>query len=451
MKVRYPLYSKTYRTIEAITSNENWASLVQNSEAINKEFEVTDFLVSLKSLLKDIRKVYLNASEPPVYTKLIELFEDNKEIIEELNIINYRSHLFFFKIGAIVEESIDQGHTISVNPKEFCLVEVSDMEFMDKAFCHFNNVEANKTIAYIAFPNIDLSVDNFSEIISNSSFNGDALCLILNMWSDEISSGKYIITHNDSDSKNSAISALKLHLVINGRVIHEPVITQKSPESDIKSLINPSNKYQQFNEVIDILSEYNSRKEVLNKFISLYHVVENFMVRHPIVELEKRNNGRVFNMRDFKSLDLFLESSEKKNLDKLIKSSFRQVLLGKSIQEYSLDKFKGLEDNGSFDIDEFDDFATRLGLKKENYFSSTKGNVNAFPAAVSKAIYFFRNAIVHNKETEVHISNETLSITVKTFITDFLFYVMERISFGLLIKENDCIWYRNSSLLLYSD
>jgi hypothetical protein len=67
----------------------------------------------------------------------------------------------------------------------------------------------------------------------------------------------------------------------------------------------------------------------------------------------------------------------------------------------------------------------------------------------SKIVYAIRNAIVHNKETEFHLTYASLDPTMRLLIESFLIPILEKICFSLIGSPNVDLWYQNKSLSLY--
>ena len=64
-------------------------------------------------------------------------------------------------------------------------------------------------------------------------------------------------------------------------------------------------------------------------------------------------------------------------------------------------------------------------------------------------VYAIRNAIVHNKETEFHLTYATLDSTICALIESFVIPCLEEICFALVGSQNDYVWYLNKELKLY--
>ncbi|UKA27159.1 hypothetical protein IHC93_19750 [Photobacterium damselae subsp. damselae] len=264
-----------------------------------------------------------------------------------------------------------------------------------------------------------------------------------------------IIKKNPSGISNvQALSLLKLFIVFSGKKFHS---IRQLPPSSMQHYIDKIDhqlNYQQFNESLIILSEYNSRKEILNKYISLYHMLENFTFRFPLVKLNRDRGGDMFSIRDFKDMYNRVDSGEPLSLDNFLKVALKTIIDGQSLLDKTHLALSELT-NGIMEEVEIDDVFKTLALTNKNgvykYSELIKSsNKQSFPTSLGKIIYFIRNSIVHNKETEFHLSHETLNDNICNFIEKFLIPQMEGILFPLLIERNDVIWYEHQNIKLFA-
>lgn len=80
-----------------------------------------------------------------------------------------------------------------------------------------------------------------------------------------------------------------------------------------------------------------------------------------------------------------------------------------------------------------------------------------FIGFLPKLIYGFRNSMVHNRETEFHLTHRTLlnhpviGNAALVVLENFLLPIMEELAFFLIINENSIVWYDKSSLKLWEE
>jgi hypothetical protein len=272
---------------------------------------------------------------------------------------------------------------------------------------------------------------------------------------------KYILVKPDFATKpNTVWATLSLHIIKSGAFIHssyEYVIPPKVPKD--YSIILGKN-YQQFSDSIGILSEYNFQKDILDKYLRIYHVLENFMYKSPLVTLERESAGDVFSIRDFKRMYDRINDSELNMLKKL----FDTILLldyspGMTFTSKILDDWKRLIPNSFVDDTKINFLTNILNIHTSKGKAIPHADVNADMAAgfITKLIYAFRNSMVHNRETEFHLTHQTLlrhpviGNAALIILENFLLPILEEIAFYLIINENEIVWYDTSILKLWDE
>jgi len=243
--------------------------------------------------------------------------------------------------------------------------------------------------------------------------------------------------------ENNLESFIQFILLTNGKIFHNPIETQKNQflSSDIKDILDCNIKsFNQYQESAYILSEYNHTKDILLKYLLLYHIIENFMYRRPIAEMATTK----LIIRDFKSLYKKVNDSEEKTLKELLnKIKNENIITTTKIEDYfngNITSFK----NELINEDEINEILSKITLQNLNGIKYENA---------SKLIYFFRNSIIHNKETEFHITHTILnnSPDLVKFFEEFLLPTLENIIYFLIFKENSIIDYLKNHLLLYGE
>jgi len=231
-------------------------------------------------------------------------------------------------------------------------------------------------------------------------------------------------------------------LLTNGYAFHQPIETSENQfiVPSIKSILDCTKNFNQYQESAYILSEYNYTKDILLKYLLLYHIIENFMYRKPIAEMA---NSKL-TIRDFKSLYKKVNDSEEKTLKELLnKIKNENIIPTTSIENYFIDNLETYKSSVTN--------ATDI-----NYILNSMGLPNIEGINYSNApklVYFFRNSIIHNKETEFHITHTALNNTndLVKFFEEFLLPTLENIIYYLIFKSNSIIDYPKNHLLLYGD
>ncbi|GAA0409156.1 hypothetical protein GCM10009133_17120 [Cocleimonas flava] len=249
-----------------------------------------------------------------------------------------------------------------------------------------------------------------------------------------------------SANKN-VIELLKIHMASSGEQTVPVIDYLPTPSNSSIELYSPSLSYAQFEDVVGILGEYNNRKDVLTKYLSIFHIIENFMFKAPIVSLERTSTNTMFSIRDFKRLYKSVEINENKAIRDLFERSFLLPFDGNTFNKFAYDEWKAFIARNSSNVAEIEEFLEKLSLFK-SYNSLTLLNISTF---LSSVVYKVRCSIVHNKETEFHISSEKYPIGCKIILEDFLLKILEEMVFLLLSAENDLVWYKSNSITLWDE
>jgi len=242
-------------------------------------------------------------------------------------------------------------------------------------------------------------------------------------------------------------SFVRLSVLASGKIIHTPQNYNKPLQIIDADIFQVGELYQQWNEVHTVLSEYNDRTETLLKYLTIYHVIENFMFKFPIVDLERKNDGKMFSIRDFRRLYTSTETSEtgalKRLFDVILKEKARGLV---TFDKHLTTRWKGLIVTQQ--ISEMNTALALLGIKQKY----AEFNATNCAEIFSKIVYQVRCAIVHNKETEFHLTHSSFNSnnSFRILIEDFLLPSLEEICYSLIGKKNQHIWYGHKELQLYN-
>lgn len=251
---------------------------------------------------------------------------------------------------------------------------------------------------------------------------------------------------------DSGVNAfVRLILLSFGEVVHETV-----RYSEPLSLIDPNvfrveHVYQQWNEVIDVISEYNSHNDLLTKYLVIYHVVENLMFKVPIVKLQREKAGKMFSIRDFQRLYRSVEEKEGAALKALLTVLMAaDIGSGVTFEDRLKDRWNNITGNAA-EQQQISQSLKELGVRtKSSEISFTDFSANGqFADRLAKLIYAVRCAVVHNKETELHLTHSTLDTPSKKLIKQFLIPSLEEMCFFLVGTRNTDVWYLSQNLVLY--
>jgi len=381
----------------------------------------------------------------PDFSQLYALVEKFHNNFDRFPGFDYKACMF----GLMLAERILQNQTspLSVGDVDqgFDFF-YSDLDFECKAFST-NLPVLNRNILWVNPGSIESLT-----ALANSNVSPDLLYYLASVGSEvDFALGKSMIvcdracvTGRHSASAN-VIALLKLHMVSSGNRITRSNLYSAPPQNSSQQNYLPTNSYAQFSDVIHILGEYLDRTDVLAKYLSMYHVVENFMIKSQIVKLERKANGAMFSIRDFRRLNKAVEVSEADAVGKLVKSIFSLPYAAGDFGGFALSSWQRFLAAHTANSGEINGFLS--GLVNG---SSVNTSVAQFVGYFSALIYQMRCSIVHNKETEFHISNETYGAGCRLVMEEYLLPVLEEFVFLAMAEDNDVVWYRSNSITLWS-
>ena len=242
----------------------------------------------------------------------------------------------------------------------------------------------------------------------------------------------------------AADAFVRLSILTTGDVIHSTRRYLQPPTVLDPDIIRAGVAFDQWGDVLNVLSEYNSRDEILTKYLTIYHVIENFMFKFPIVDLERRHGGRMFSIRDFKDMYNRIKMTEGDALRKLFVEVFTlNATAAATFAEHITNRWSSM--SGTLAAADIDQSLARIGVS----FTFADFAVANAGARFAELVYKIRNAIAHNKETEFHLTYASMDGTMATIIEFFLIPSLEELSFSLISSVNTQLWYSNKNLLLY--
>ncbi|MBU1667774.1 hypothetical protein KKC13_05095 [bacterium] len=309
------------------------------------------------------------------------------------------------------------------------------------------SIDTNIKLSYKNNPFLIVDTNNFNLECFNDEENKyyASLLVALNQNWDDLNHDNqlwFFIPHCEVDNNNLE-SFVQFILLINGEIFHSPIETEENQFliNDVKNILEcNSKKFNQYQESAYILSEYNHTKDILLKYLLLYHIIENFMYRRPIAEMANTK----LTIRDFKNLYKKVDLTEEQTLKELLKKIKNENITPTDIvEQYFNNKLSNYKSS-----------LTTQNQINQIFRNMTLQNINGLNYSnASKLIYYFRNSIIHNKETEFHITHTTLngSLDLVAFFKSFLLPILENIIYFLIFKEDSIIDYPKNHLLLYGE
>lgn len=316
-----------------------------------------------------------------------------------------------------------------------------------KWFCRENSLSLSDSVALLTLSDFNVVANDIMATNMSPNFLFH-LIATLNVTPDLPSLQIIFVKKMNPQIDSMAIDSFaRLAILSTGKAVHSARRYTNAPNILNIDEIKPGVAYNQWNEILNVLSEYNSRDDTLLKFLTIYHVIENFMFKRPIVELEQRMNGAMFSIRDFRRLYASVQLNEEEALKLFFKKVFLiNAVPGTTFKDHIISRWSSLSSTiSSVDIDQSLEL---IGLKFS--FSSFVGDSAA--SCFSKLIYMIRNTIVHNKETEFHLTYASLNMhpSLCSIIEDFALPCLEEVCFSLISKPNQGFWYQNKEICLYN-
>ena len=340
----------------------------------------------------------------------------------------------------------DLVHVKGINSDNFLYYEIGSLE---NSIVLFQLEPYNELNRFISESNIPQNL--LLHLISKVGVNASILK----------PNNKYVLIKSDVAKKKLTTQAcVCLHLVKGGMSFHSPYEYNDKPNVLTIRRIVSGRPYQQFNDSLLILSEYNSQKDILDKYLRLYHVVENFMYKSPIVTIERDTSKKMFSIRDFQRIYENIKGGE---LD-ILKDLFKKILAldfngTQTFLQYTKSNLYALYPNTQARTEKLNQFLLLLRVSKEPAIVPRNLKVysnDEFPGFFAKLVYAIRCSLVHNRETEFHLTHESLvnypgiDDAALRLIEKYLIPCLEEIVFNLIINHNTIVWYDKSTLKLWT-
>jgi len=178
------------------------------------------------------------------------------------------------------------------------------------------------------------------------------------------------------------------------------------------------------------------------------------MYKFPLATLEKKYAGNVFSIRDFQRMHDVVSNNEITALKKLFTAICNENYSAThKFSEFIFNNWTSVHPTIIADKDKID--ALLSYLRVENTFDSI--DETQIPSFISKLVYAFRNSLVHNRETEFHLTHDSLlnhpqiENTAQLVLEKFIIPTIEEIVYYLIIERNDLVWFTNPSIKLFDE
>jgi len=185
----------------------------------------------------------------------------------------------------------------------------------------------------------------------------------------------------------------------------------------------------QFFEIFDVFDEYQHATDILSRFLKLYQIIEYLLIRVIFVKIQQRTGQH--------------------------KQFLRELMGMKKHDDFDKKLFKELFENEKSDLKNwFKNLATNQSIKDEieRYLNKsvdiTQNDDEYWLNLLADLLYQLRNSIVHNKESEHHITIHATTSTTADLLKKILLK-FEKIILKKLVEYNEKISYTSRYLWLY--
>ena len=446
MKVKSILYNPIIDTLKNIVNSDDTEIYSEQAELSGKSTQFNNILGEFDSFIEELEKAKRRKG---VFNGFSNIYLEIKNFIDLFpDFPNVNKEKLLFQVilrRNIADMLINSGIDLINKEIDEKLFKVSKLgKEITQTFFHIYNPSDPANCAFF------FSMKDYSELEAeiDASVNPDFLYQILpSVDSANLQLGNQYVVTKIPRHDSMIADFINLLLVSKGEHFHEVYKHASPPQVLNLSKIRIAIDYRQQSDTINVLNDYNCRHELITKYLTIYQIIESFMYKIAIVKLESETGDGVFSIRDFKRLYKAIDEKE----GVALKNFFEKTLVEETapgitltsifqndwatftarITEVEVDKILKL-----LKITEFDCAKLRL-------------NLNNFENYMSKLVYSVRNSIVHNTETEFHLTNFTLTIQIRELIVSFLIPMLERTIFHLVSAPNDHTWYKKKEIKKY--
>ncbi len=199
---------------------------------------------------------------------------------------------------------------------------------------------------------------------------------------------KYILMYSNAYNPNSSWELYSYGLfefLQSNKIDYASNLNYRLPSPITSTLFNSDTEYKQYFDIYDVLNEWQHADEIISSFLKMYHILEYIIYRKHVVKISDGATLKNSFIRQIKSFEL------KKERETFIKE-YQDVFSGMSSQ-LTRTNIDGINDVYQF-INSY--FVSSVNILNPSYTLPDK--------ALANLIYDIRCSIVHNKESEFHMT-----------------------------------------------
>lgn len=303
----------------------------------------------------------------------------------------------------------------------------------------------------------ELIIINCDRFTTGNAFTNDTMLAFEKICFDENKRKDFLnyILHNDGkndyyliydDSWSPGVDSWKLYMY--GLFMHtndgnsiktDPTLNYVSSQHNPTVVFNGNAKYEQYIDIYDVISEWNESTDILTAFLKMYQVLEYMVYRKEFVAIVEGSKIKQSFVRQIKGLDKKFSNGERETFVKGVSeviSSFNgeisDTLITPDISSFCQKYFPKNRDGSTY-------------MKPENIRDSI-----VIDGCVSKFIYDVRCSIVHNKESEFHMTsiNYDEYSSIVPLMSEIMKVVGKKVM-ETINDENNKICFPDKSINLY--
>lgn len=216
-------------------------------------------------------------------------------------------------------------------------------------------------------------------------------------------------------------------LIQGGKIELDPTLLYTGAHGSVLT-VNGIIVYQQYFELFDIVNEVNHSSDIITRFLKVYHMLEYLVYRVELVKIEKKARVNKTFIREIHSLN-----GKGDGEFQIFKKNFPKIFDTEIGASYF--------DLGILSPDQITFLRDKIGL--DPYTPTDKEKV-------CRLIYVLRNSIVHNKESEFHMTT-TNPDEYKAMIPLLIILIekLERKIFEKIANDVASISYQSKAIELY--
>ena len=306
---------------------------------------------------------------------------------------------------------------------------------------------------------MDFSVINCEQFFQSGSDYGEKVMLIIEQIcyvennrntflyylrsNHDSSLNEYCVTYNPAmfqpiEEWKLYLHGLSLYLNNGDNLPFDSALNYRQTVHNRSFSYNGAVQYNQYVDIYDVISEWNNCSDVLTAFLKMYQVLEYLVYRKELVAIVQGANIKQSFVRQVKGLDRKFTNNERETFKKGLSEVFPSFA-GKINVPITRD---------------VESFCTKYyPLTNAGLTYLTQANIDdpqQVNATISKFIYDTRCAIVHNKESEFHITaiNYSEYAAIIPLMKNILSVVGESL-FEVINDINNGIVFNTPTLNLY--